>query len=262
LTTHPEASSFAIIENAIQFSLHQGAELVASLAAARRPGHEATETYSDDDEFQADRFDRGVAALLVRHLKVRAARVALDVRLVPVEAQAMSATLRLAELARAYDVTIMENTEVARSVIEGLVFDSGRPVLLLPTGDYYGRIDNAAIAWDGSATAARAVSSAFPLMQTATRATVIRVSDAALPSDEILDLYLEALRHSGLEVELATLHGDGEDTPTAIQDAALEGHADLLVAGAYGHSRLREALVGGVTRGLLDNLRIPTLLSH
>jgi nucleotide-binding universal stress UspA family protein len=262
LTTHPEASSFAIIENAIQFALHQGADLVASLAAARRHGHEAAATYSDDDEFQADRFDREVAAQLVRHLKERAARVALDVRLIPIEVEAMSATLRLAEFARAYDVTILENTELARPVIEGLFFDSGRPLLLLPSGDYYGRIDNIAIAWDGSATAARALSNAYPMMQTATRATVIRVRDAALWSDEILDRYLEALGHSGLQVELAALHGNGEDISTAIQDAALEGHADLLVAGAYGHSRLREALVGGVTRGLLDNLRIPTLLSH
>lgn len=126
LTTHPEASSFAIIENAIQFSLHQGADLVASLAAARRHGHEAAETYSDDDEFQADRFDRDVAAQLVRHLRERAERVALDVRLVPAEAEAMSATMRLAELARAYDVTILENTELARPIIESLFFDSGR----------------------------------------------------------------------------------------------------------------------------------------
>ncbi len=51
LTTHPEASSFAIIENAIQFSLHQGADLVAILAAARRHGHEAAAAHSDDDKF-------------------------------------------------------------------------------------------------------------------------------------------------------------------------------------------------------------------
>jgi nucleotide-binding universal stress UspA family protein len=50
--------------------------------------------------------------------------------------------------------------------------------------------------------------------------------------------------------------------PSIIQDAAIEGRADLLIAGAYGHSTVREAMFGGVTRGLLDNLRIPVLLSH
>lgn len=262
LTTRPEASSFAIIENAIQFSLHQNADLVASLAIARRHGHEAAETYSDDDEFQADRFDRDVAAQLVRHLRERAERVGLDVRLVPTEAEAMSATIRLAELARAYDVTILENTELARPIIESLVFDSGRTLLLLPSGDFYGRIDNIAIAWDGSATAAHAASNAFPMIQSATKATVIRVGAAAPWNDDLLDRYVDALKHSGREVALAAVHSDGEDVTTVIQDTAMEGRADLLIAGAYGHTKLREALVGGVTRSLLDNLRIPTLLSR
>ncbi|OWV99821.1 universal stress protein [Rhizobium sp. R693] len=262
LTTHPEASSFAIIENAIQFSLHQGADLVASLYAGRRHGHEAGETYSDDDVFQAERFDRDVAAQLVRHLRERAERVCLDVRLVAADAEAMSATIKPAELARAYDVTILENTELARPLIESLFFDSGRPVLLLPPGDFYGRIDNIAIAWDGSATAARAASNAYPMIQSATKATVICARVAAPRSDNLLDRYVEALKHSGLEVALAAVHSDGEDVTSVIQDAAIEGHADLLIAGAYGHAKLRETLFGGVTRGLIDNLLIPTLLSH
>ncbi|CCM75380.1 universal stress protein [Rhizobium mesoamericanum] len=262
LTTRPEASSFAIIENAVQFSLHQGADLVASLAAARRHGHEAADTYSDDDEFQADRFDRDVAAQLVRHLRQRAERVGLDIRLVPTDAQAMSTTIPLAEFSRAYDVTILENTELARPIIESLVFDSGRPLLLVPSGDFYGRIDNIAIAWDGSATAARGASSAYPMIQSATKATVIRVGAAAFRNCDLIDRYVDALGHSGLEVALAAVHSDGEDVTTIIQDTAIECHADLLIAGAYGHTKLREALVGGVTRGLLDNLRIPALLSH
>ncbi|MBB3545239.1 MULTISPECIES: universal stress protein [unclassified Rhizobium] len=262
LITQPEATSFSLIENAIQFSLHQGAGLIASLSAARRHGQEAVETYSEDDEFQADRFDREVAAQLVRHLRERAERVCLDIRLVPMDSEAMSATMRLAELARAYDVTIVENTELARPIIEGCFFDSGRPLLLLPSEDFYGRIDNIAIAWDGSATVARALSHSYPMIQSATKATVIRVRDAAIWSDDLLDRYVEALEHSGIDVNVAAVHSDGEDTTTMIQDTAMEVHADLLIAGAYGHSKIREALVGGVTRGLLDDLRIPTLLSH
>ncbi|MDQ0563535.1 nucleotide-binding universal stress UspA family protein [Rhizobium mesoamericanum] len=260
LTARPEASSFAIIENAIRFSLHQGADLVASLAIARRHGREAAEAYSEDDEFRADRFDRDVAAQLVRHLRERSERVGLDVRLVPTEA--MSATIRLAELARAYDVTILENTELARPIIESLFFDSGRPLLLLPSGDFYGRIDNIAIAWDGSAAAARAASNAYPMIQSAAKATVINVRASAPCDEDLLDRYVEALKHSGLEVALTAVHSDGEDVTTIIQDTAIESRSDLLIAGAYGHTKLREAFIGGVTRGLLDNLRIPTLLSH
>jgi len=262
LTTHPEASSFAIIENAIQFALHQDADLVASLSAVRHLGHEGIRTHSDDDEFQADRFDRDVAAQLVRHLKERAARVSLNIRLVSLEAEAMSAIVTLSEFARPYDVTILENTELARPIIEDLFFDSGRPLLLLPQEDYYGRIDNVAIAWDGSATAARAVANSYPMLQSATRATVIHVRDADLRNDDLLNRYIETLRHAGLNPALNEVHCDGDGTPSVIQDAALEAHADLLIAGAYGHSRFREALFGGVTRGLLANLRVPTLLSH
>ncbi|WP_028749061.1 universal stress protein [Rhizobium mesoamericanum] len=261
LMTRPEASSFAIIENAIQFSLHQGADLVASLAIARRHGREATETYSDDD-VQADRFDRDVAAQLVRHLRERSERVGLDVRLVPTEAEVISATIRLAELARAYDVTILENTELARPIVESLFFDSGRPLLLLPSGNFYGRIDNIAIAWDGSAAAARAASNAYPMIQSAAKATVIHVRASARWNEDLFNRYLETLKHSGLEVALAAVRCDGEDITTIIQDTAIESRSDLLIAGAYGHSRLRESLAGGVTRGLLENLRMPTLLSH
>ncbi|WP_028749362.1 hypothetical protein [Rhizobium mesoamericanum] len=72
-------AAFAIIENAIQFSLHQGADLVASLAIAQRHGREAAETYSNDDEFQVDRFDPDFAAKLVRPLREQSERVGLDV---------------------------------------------------------------------------------------------------------------------------------------------------------------------------------------
>lgn len=264
LSTYPEASSFAIIENAIQFCLHHEADLVASLSVARRPGHplEPSEDSVDDDTLQADRFDREIAAQLVRHLKHRSARVSLDVRLDTFDAEAMSASLKLAELSRAYDLTIVENSEIARPTIESLVFESGRPLLLLPPEDFYGRIDTVCIAWDGSATVAHALSTAYSLIGSATKAIVACVRNGELSHDKLLDRYVEALKHSGLEVELAALHCDGEDIPSAIQDGALEGRADLLIAGAYGHSKLREAMFGGVTRGLLDNLRVPVLLAH
>jgi|UPI00068CF549 hypothetical protein len=103
----------------------------------------------DDETLQADRFDRDVAAQLFRHLKDRSDRLSLDVRFVPPEA--MSASLELTECARVYDLTILENSEMARATVESLLFESGRPLLLLPPEDFYGRIDTFAIAWDGSA---------------------------------------------------------------------------------------------------------------
>jgi nucleotide-binding universal stress UspA family protein len=261
LSVHPETSSFSIIGNAVQFSLHQDADLVASIPAIGRHG-KTTGATNTDDELQQGELDRDIMAQLVRYLRECAARVSVDVRLAAGDVEPATSPLRLSELARAYDLTILENTPFARPVIEGLFFESGRPVLLLPQDSFYGRIDTVAIAWDGSATAARAVANAYPAMKNASRAILIRIRNAAAESDDLLDHYLNTLRHAGLEAILASVHCDGDDAPTVIQDLALEDHADLLIAGAYGHSRLREALFGGVTRGLLDNLCVPTLLSH
>jgi nucleotide-binding universal stress UspA family protein len=99
-------------------------------------------------------------------------------------------------------------------------------------------------------------------MQSATKVIVISVHNELLSNDRLLDHNLDSLRRSGLNVEAAAIHRDGEAVSAVIQDAAIEGRADLLIAGAYGHSTVREAMFGGVTRGLLDNLRIPVLLSH
>ena len=141
-----------------------------------------------------------------------------------------------------------------------------RPALVVPfAGRCSDRIgENVLVAWNGSREAGRAVQDALPLLTMSGAVTVLLVdpeedADVELAEDLVLHLGRHGL-HAKTRVirhELATL--SVSDTLLA-QVAELD--ADLLVMGAYGHSRLREMILGGVTRDILRNVNIPVLMAH
>lgn len=150
---------------------------------------------------------------------------------------------------------------------EEMLFISGRPVLLLPesaVGTTLGA--RVAIAWNSSRSAARALNDAMPLLERSESVTVITVN----PRDSIdargglpVERLLEHLRRHGISgrlVELSDVAADG--IAAALQEKACAAGADLLVAGAHGHTWLREVLLGSVTRELLADLRLPVMMSH
>nr|WP_246728890.1 universal stress protein [Rhizobium leguminosarum] len=119
-----------------------------------------------------------------------------------------------------------------------------------------------AVAWDGSATAARALSCARLFIERATKVQVISITDDKEIDEANRALPVASLKHSGFDVDDVSIQADGETATAAIQSAALERKADLLVAGGFGHSRLREFILGGVTRELLVKAELPVLLAH
>lgn len=151
-----------------------------------------------------------------------------------------------------------------RYVAEGLIFESGRPVLLLPRAGGAGhRIRSGTIGWDGSRAAARALADSLPLLAHAETVQVVAVAGdkklhpaAALP---------EAQRHlaaQGIAADVKTIDADARDAGAALCDEALAAGADLLVMGAYGHPRALEFVLGGATQSVLDRVPLPLLLSH
>ncbi len=154
----------------------------------------------------------------------------------------------------------------ADAVTVTTVMTSGRPVLAIPfAGDFPVIGERVLVAWNASREAARALNDALPLMAGAKQVTVLAINPQRgvgghgdVPA---ADIALHLARH-GLKAEAAhTVAKDISDGEALLSYAADVG-ADLIIAGAYGHSRARELVFGGVTRTLIAEMTAPVLLSH
>lgn len=147
---------------------------------------------------------------------------------------------------------------------QDLVLDSGRPLLLFPGPAATGPdAKNIVIAWSESREAARAVFDSLPFLAAAERVAVVTVvkrdGEATGPGRRIAGV----LEDHGIAASVATVtREDGQSTSGALFDYMKRCGADLLVAGAYSHSRLREGLFGGVTKSIFEAAPVPVLLSH
>jgi nucleotide-binding universal stress UspA family protein len=141
-----------------------------------------------------------------------------------------------------------------------LILGAGRPTLLAPTVPAR-PISTVVIAWKDTPEAARAVGAAMPLLEKAKRIYVVTASEDETPrSDQngvVSHIEWHGLKCEGLQVEPR-----GRDAYDAVLETASAANADLLVAGAYGHGRLREVVFGGFTEGLLEDASLPVLVLH
>lgn len=147
------------------------------------------------------------------------------------------------------------------SIIGDVVMHAGAPLLVVPAGTAHFDASGAAmLAWNGSAEAAHAMRAAVPLLRHASAVHIVEVSDdhPGTPASEAAT-YLA--RH-GIACEIHEWPAKGRQTAVALLHAIDELAARYLVMGAYGHSRLREMVLGGVTRALLGRARVPLLLVH
>jgi nucleotide-binding universal stress UspA family protein len=149
------------------------------------------------------------------------------------------------------------------ALIEAILFQSGTPTLLIPpAGVTEFKTDKAIVAWDGGAIAARAVRAALPLLATAKSVIVAMVDDGRKQAGEPgADIATYLARHD-LDVTLRQIANAPSGAGSALLAFAAEESADWLVMGAYGHSRMREFFLGGVTRGVLSSATLPVLMVH
>jgi nucleotide-binding universal stress UspA family protein len=150
------------------------------------------------------------------------------------------------------------------SLPENLALGVGRPVLVVPRYGTFETVgERVMIAWNGSREATRAVHDAIPLLQLATKVTVFSIdpkrnSGRRLPG---ADMTLHLARH-GVTAEAASTVGLDIGVGDLLLSRAADLGVDLIVMGAYGHTRLREMVLGGATRDLLQHMTVPVLLSH
>jgi nucleotide-binding universal stress UspA family protein len=172
----------------------------------------------------------------------------------------------LVDYARLRDLTIMPVPEsYDQWYAEEVIFESGRPTLILPTAPRSRpfQLDTVGVAWDFSRTAARAVSDALPLLETAKRVRVVTVTnEKALASKNSAEELAKNLARHGIDVVLDEVDAEGKPIGEVFEAYVLSRGIDVLVMGAYGHSRWREFVLGGATKSLLSRPPVPIFFSH
>ncbi len=174
---------------------------------------------------------------------------------------------RFVRLARVHDLAILDAADISdasqRSVIEDVLFDSGCPLLLFPRNAGTARPQRIAIAWDGSARSARAVKDALPFLvhaETVVAVTVEGEKDLSRMAPGA-DLAIFLARH-GVECSLATLAAEAGDVAGRLRSFVTSQGMEMIVMGAFVHSRFRQAILGGVTQSLLEHSPVPLFLAH
>jgi nucleotide-binding universal stress UspA family protein len=216
---------------------------------------------------QREEAQAGAVALIAR-FEEAARRNGISAESRRLDASLAGAAAMFGGIARRFDLSIVRQAEPGKApleelVIEAALFDAGRPVLVVP---YIQKapltLDRVLVCWDGGRSVARAVGDAMPFLHRAKAVEVLIVTGEGGTGDEIpgADIGEHLARH-GLKVEVERIASKGEVTDMILSHAADAG-ADLLVMGGYGHSRLREFILGGVTRGILRTMTVPVLMSH
>ncbi len=178
-------------------------------------------------------------------------------------------------IARRFDMTIVGQVDpthpppgTRRLVPEALFLESGRPVLIIPCAGPVATLGrNVVVAWDGRREAVRAVNDALPLLKQAERVTVLAIQPEGGDADANAcgigpAAAVAHLAQHGVQATALARAPEGKTIAEALLAHATEAGADLLVMGGYGHSRLREAMVGGTTRAVLRRMTLPVLMSH
>lgn len=181
----------------------------------------------------------------------------------------------LVDVARSADLVVIGQPTahcdggVASGLAERLAVESGRPVLALPL-PWLARDKNrlngvgrdVLVAWKSTREAARALFDALPLLRDATRVHIVEIKDPAVADNDLKRDLVAALGRADVAASFESVVASDVDPGSELLSRAAEQGADLIVMGAYGHSRFRQFVFGGVTRHVARHMTIPTLWSH
>jgi nucleotide-binding universal stress UspA family protein len=184
------------------------------------------------------------------------------------DASLAGAATAFGRIARRFDIAVVGQAQPRQGaaeelMIEGALFESGRPLIVVPYIQKQGlTLERVLACWDGGRTAARAIADAMPLIERAKAVDLVIVTEPG-KHDEITGANMsEHLARHGVKTEVKRIAKGDIAVDAAILDYAADSGADFIVMGGYGHSRLREFILGGVTRGILASMTVPVLMSH
>jgi nucleotide-binding universal stress UspA family protein len=242
-----------------------GYESMGSVGMVAEGGSAAVAAVMRGEQERA--LERANAAISVFEVEAKLAKIAYGTRAlaaIPVEAEET-----IGVLSRFYDLAVVLQPDPSFSsydnvIPQGILFNSGGPMLMVPYIQK-GPLDarHVGIAWDGSRLAARALRDALPFLTTARAVTVIAVNEVRGDTGErSSDGIVNHLARHGIKARVERLTADRDNVHGTILSIAADSNIGLLVMGGFGHSRLQERILGGVTRGMFDSMTVPVLMSH
>lgn len=175
---------------------------------------------------------------------------------------------QFSRMARRFSLAVVMQAQEEGLAADGLIaeaamFGSGGPVIVVPYIHKAGlKTDTIMVCWDGGRASARAINDSLPLLARARQVEVVIVAGEEGKRDTVPGADMgQHLARYGLKVEVKRIVADG-DIPNTLLSHAADISADMIVMGGYGHSRLREFILGGVTRTMLESMTVPCLISH
>src|SRR5581483_1530524 len=222
---------------------------------------EVIETQQSDNE--------GAAKAAMDRFSAAAQRAGISSEPLSVSASFAGAGEQFGRIARRFDLAVVgqadrETGGVEEIIAESTLFEAGRPVILVPyihKGSL--KLDRTMVCWDGSRPAARAIGDAMPLLSKSRMVEIVTVEKEHGEEEQLegIDMGQHLARHN-LKVDVHRIPGGSIDVADALLSHAADSGADFIVMGGYGHSRLREFILGGVTHSIFRSLTVPALLSH
>jgi nucleotide-binding universal stress UspA family protein len=175
-----------------------------------------------------------------------------------------------AQIARRFDLAVVGQAQRDQGatdtlMIEGALFESGRPLVVVPYIQKRGlTLEHVLACWDGGRTAARAIGDAMPFLERAKAVDLVMVAEERKDDDDQSTgaRMSEHLARHGVKTTIKRMAKGDIAIEDVILSYAADSGADFMVMGGYGHSRLREFILGGVTRGILAEMTVPVLMSH
>jgi len=170
----------------------------------------------------------------------------------------------IGRVGRVHGLTVLPCGGASDSVTEAIdaaLFTTGRPTLVAPLHEVQSVGTRCAIFWNDSAESARAVWGGLPFLRLAKQVTAFAVNED-FDGDDALGRLVDGLGRAGVKATAQAIEPDGSGAASQLIDAAAAMDADLVLMGAFTHSRLRELVLGGVTQSMLEGLARPTLLAH
>ena len=270
LHTYPDGNSANIAAHVGAVARHLGADVHGLVMNATFPpvsslmGNMIINVDSMVREVTAKCHVRGAA--LVQAMQAALGPIGITFRSTQVDCTLGTIGGAAATHARYHDLIVTglnANDMSMQATAETVVFGSGRPSLLVPQDLPPSQYQHVMIAWDGSRVATRAVADARDFLRLAKTVTIAVVTDEkTLPEDNPGLKLIDYLDRHNINSTVALVQTQHRPIGRALQDHALEIGAGVMVMGAFGHSRMRDFVMGGATAGILRDLKLPVLLSH
>jgi nucleotide-binding universal stress UspA family protein len=266
LTSYPEPTPVSVVDDAVSVAAALGAHLAALSFETRPqvPGHFISNSLVTGMISAETERSRNNARELLAAFDAAAEKAGILHEIILEKSLTLEVPDLLVEYARLRDLTIMSVPD-DQWFAEAIIFGSGKPTLILPENPRPRpfELETVAVAWDFSRAAARAIADALPLLERAKKVRVVTVTrEKALDTKHSAEELAKNLARHGIDVVLDMVDAKGSPIGDVLESYTRSHRADLLVMGAYGHSRLREFVLGGATRSLLSKPPLPILFSH